>query len=434
MRFSFYRIRKLWLGAARMYWLIILGMAVGTLLLVTCLNMVFSSQDALAQSKEEMAENIIPIGYWGTADDDPTKERMETAEYGEIVTFDNYDELEFPYPISQEEFQTIEEEFGDSLEFYFGAEQKDSYYLGEDSEELFQDIYYIYLNDKLFEYYFSFPREEGKAYVGSVAYDCYKQLEAGKNQLGEALKYLPGDGKLWLSEDVGIAYEQLPENAAPEQLENPSRDVLIRKETAKPIEECVILPIELMEQGTLYGMNTDSIFMVSYLNEDTVDNQVLDLINRLMELSPGLSFNTNGSYLMMEKSIADQSSLILMVTGASVTVLAIVLISMIGILLILLQRRRKSIAITYCCGATKKRSFLELLAETTVVFLLGGVLGLVGSAVIMPRLQSSFYDMNFYPQNIGIVLAASVAAALVCCGIAQAGVPVREPARELKEL
>lgn len=41
MKYSFYRICRLWRSAAKMYSLVILEMAVGTALLVTCLNMVF---------------------------------------------------------------------------------------------------------------------------------------------------------------------------------------------------------------------------------------------------------------------------------------------------------------------------------------------------------------------------------------------------------
>ena len=51
MKYSFYRIFRLWRSAAKMYGLVIVEMAVGTALLVTCLNMVFSNQDRLAQGR-----------------------------------------------------------------------------------------------------------------------------------------------------------------------------------------------------------------------------------------------------------------------------------------------------------------------------------------------------------------------------------------------
>ena len=112
----------------------------------------------------------------------------------------------------------------------------------------------------------------------------------------------------------------------------------------------------------------------------------------------------------------------------------IVFVSMIGILLVLLARRRKSIAVTYCCGATRWKSFWELAAEAALVFILGGALGLAGAFAAVPILRGELYRIDFYPVNIITILAAAIAAALVSCLIALAGIRLREPAKELKAL
>ena len=52
----------------------------------------------------------------------------------------------------------------------------------------------------------------------------------------------------------------------------------------------------------------------------------------------------------------------------------------------------------------------------------------------MPILRGELYRIDFYPVNIITILAAAIAAALVSCLIALAGIRLREPARELKAL
>ena len=128
MKYSFYRIFRLWRSAAKMYGLVIVEMAVGTALLVTCLNMVFSNQDRLAQSKADMAQDRVTITWYGTAEDDPwteIKETAETTEEGYVRIYEGQEgwDYEDPFPIDYEDYNTVLDAFGQDLIFYFGAFQ-----------------------------------------------------------------------------------------------------------------------------------------------------------------------------------------------------------------------------------------------------------------------------------------------------------------------
>lgn len=445
MKYSFYRIFRLWRSAAKMYGLVIVEMAVGTALLVTCLNMVFSNQDRLAQSKADMAQDRVTITWYGTAEDDPwteIKETAETTEEGYVRIYEGQEgwDYEEPFPIDYEDYNIVLDAFGQDLIFYFGAFQKYDFWK-DDSSENGVDLWYMFVNDELFADTFSFQREKDKIYVGAAAMDIYSEMENEHREWADAFKYPARDGKIWLSPDFGAQYVPVPDKGAPEYMDLmsykspylPEKDYVASFRI--PLENAVILPIEMFPYRQLSSLlNPYNTLVVSYRDADSVNNQVPELLSRLSQLRPGISFEINDAYLEAEKSIADQQNMITMLTGASATVMIIVFVSMIGILLVLLARRRKSIAVTYCCGATRWKSFWELAAEAALVFILGGALGLAGAFAAVPLLRGELYRIDFYPVNIITILAAAIAAALVSCLIALAGIRLREPARELKAL
>ena len=110
------------------------------------------------------------------------------------------------------------------------------------------------------------------------------------------------------------------------------------------------------------------------------------------------------------------------------------LIGTVGILLVILNQRKKSMAVAYCCGATPWQSFLELYGEISSVFLAGGIFGLALSGGITPRLSAVESAADFYPVNIFFVILFCLAAALLCCGAALTGVDNKDPVKNLKEL
>ena len=445
MKYSFYRICRLWRSAAKMYSLVILEMAVGTALLVTCLNMVFSNQDRLAQSKADMAKNRVTITWHGTAEDDPwtaIKETAETTEEGYIRIYEGQEGWDYkdPFPIGYEDYETVLNEFGQDLMFYYGAFQRSDFWK-DDSPENSTVIWYMFLNDELFADTFSFQREKDKIYVGTEVMDIYSEMENEHREWADSFKYPAADGKIWLSSDFGAQYVPVPAKSAPEYMELvsykspylPEEDYIASFRI--PLENAVILPVEMLPYGQLSSLLTPyNTLMDSYKDASSVNNQAPELLSRLGQLRPGISFEINDEYLQAEKSIAGQQNMIVMLTGASATVMIIVFVSMTGILLVLLARRRKSIAVTYCCGATGLKSFWELAAEAALVFIAGGVLGLAGAFAAVPILREKLYRIDFYLENIAVILAAAIAAALVSCLIALAGVKLREPARELKAL
>ena len=447
MRYSFYRIGRMLKSAAGMYALVIVEMAVGTALLVACLNMFFSNQARLADSREQMAEEMITICWSGEALDDPGVAIMETAEtteegYKRIYEGSDAWDYEAPFPIGYEEYQTIVREFGDDLVFYYGAIQRTYVGQPESFEGKYSPIFYVFMNDELFEYTFSFQREADKVYMGEMALEFYEQMESAHPEWAGEIKYPASMGKLWLSDDFGVEYTAIPKDKAPEAVEMLSyinspglTPEEIEYSFVMPLDHVVLLPETMLEHCILSSLMTPyNTLLVSYRDADAVDDQVPELLTRLMELRNGMSFKIEDAVLEAQKSIADQQNMVVMLTGASVTVLLIVLISTIGILLVLLARRRRFLALACCCGATMGRCYWELAAEVTAVFGLGALLGLVGGYAAVPILQAKLYDIQFYPVNIVIIAAFAVIAALLCCAIAIAGIRLRAPAIELKEL
>ena len=148
----------------------------------------------------------------------------------------------------------------------------------------------------------------------------------------------------------------------------------------------------------------------------------------------GRGISLKDKALSMEKYSSEMNARIFKYMIVSLAIVAIVLIGTVGILLVILNQRKKSMAVAYCCGATPWKSFLELYGEISSVFLAGGILGLALSGGITPRLSAVESAADFYPVNIVFVILFCLAAALLCCGAALAGVDNKDPVKNLKEL
>lgn len=442
MKYMLYRIGKLSWSNKTVYAAIIVELAVGILILTSCLNLVFTNRDILQEHREFMAENPMVIYH----------SRMLNGLSSEPV--------EANMAVRYEDYQTLSERYGDSVQIYYGAlyEGNSFLFLYEDTNE-YNDVHFLFLDDAMFENLFQFEREEQKLYVGSRVYDFlekasdpenYKLLCWGYTEAFDISQYSEEkvnavcgnfrmkDGKIQLSEGHELSYEPIPDEENTPYIDRLSVTEFLNPENGARlfIEDCVIGSVDMIPYLSGDYKPFDSILQVKYL-EDAQDPSIVPaLVNWLNRerSADNYQFSLTDKSLSLEKDSRDMSVRIYQYIAISIVIMAIVLIGTVGVLLVLLNRRKKSMAVAYCCGATRGKSFAELYGEILWVFLLGGILDLAVSAVITPRLDAVQSSAKFYPVNIVFVLLFCLAAALLCCGVAMAGVDDKDPVKNLKEL
>ena len=439
MRYMFYRLLKLMWGNKKIYGLIVLEMAVGVTIFVVCLNVMLTNRDILLEHQKVMAESPTVI-YYNTSNKD----------------FDSEPELAVRY----QDYQYLEEQFGNSVDLYYTAYYDASiglFLYGQVSE--LSNINFLFMNDTMFESIFSFERQPDRLYVGSRAADLlskaadmdnynlvcwgYGEEEDPDRFSQEKVNvvcrcFLVKDGKIQLSQGHTLGYEPIPNEETTPYIDRLSFTQYMDPEDGARlyIEDCIIGTVDMLPYISREYYPFDFILQAKY-REDAQDPSVIPtLVNWLNRErgTAGYKFNLTDKALSMEKYSSEMNARIFKYMIVSLAIVAIVLIGTVGILLVILSQRKKSMAVAYCCGATPWKSFLELYGEISSVFLAGGILGLALSGGITPRLSAVESAADFYPVNIVFVILFCLAAALLCCGAALAGVDNKDPVKNLKEL
>lgn len=419
MRYLLYRVWKQLWSNRKIYWLIIFEMAVGIFVLVTCLNLTFTNREVLARYRQEMAEGMIPI-QWEEGEPD----REEEYENASCLAIDYGGYLQ------------LEREYEKELNLYYTVVALDTcFFEGEQGELSTAEVWYLFMNDNMFEKCFGFARENDQAYAGRRAYKSLNKMGAAgegnvKAVVRSSNEFLARQGKIWFSEGCGVEYKEIP---AGEKTEYINRTSGITEQI--PVEDCVICPISLADDFHVRKGAEDVIFMVQYKGADERPALFEELCQKIEGMQGGKYIvYVSDEYLKMEKRVKEQDNLVRMFLAVSFVTLAIVTVSMIGILLIVLQKRKKTAAVSFAFGATKIRNFMELFAEVFLLFFTGAGLGVLVSAAASFGLSGVATEIGFYPVCLLYVLAFCLVTSSACCLIALAGVKNREPIKVLKEL
>ncbi len=419
MRYLLYRVWKQMWNNRRIYWLIIFEMAVGIFVLVTCLNLTFTNREVLARYRQEMAEGMIPI-QWEVGERDKEAEYENASRL--VIDYDGYLQLE--------------REYEKELNLYYTVVVLETcFFEGKQGELSTAEVWYLFMNDNMFEKCFGFARENDQAYAGRRAYKSLSKMERAEEGTVKAAmrgsnEFMARHGKIWFSKGCGVEYKEIP---AGEKTEYIDRTSGITEQIL--VEDCVICPINFMDDFNAGEETDDVIFMVQNKNMEDQSSLLPELLNKISDMQDGrYIIYVSDEYLKMEKRAQEQDNLVRMFLAVSIVTLAIVTVSMIGILLIALQKRKKTAAVAFAFGATEVRNFLELFGEVFLLFLTGGGLGVLFSAVAASGFSGIATEIAFYPICVVYVLVFCLVTSAGCCLIALAGVKNREPIKVLKEL
>lgn len=439
MKYTLYQIRRqLWVNK-KLYGVLALEFAVGVAIFVSCLSLMYTNIDLLEDHRKQMAEEpMIVYHAWLTGETETEPEMA--VRYGDYLK--------------------LEEQFSDSMELYYAACYRGSglYFLYEKVNEG-NPIYFIFMNDAMFENTFSFKRENNIFYAGSRAYDFLTDTEDSQNyhrvcwgakedvNIDEyrtdmvnavCFNFRMEDGKIQLDQNHGFLYTGIPEENTVQYIDRLSLTQYLDASQGlrMDIEDCVVGSVDMLEYLSEDYEPFDSILQIQYLENANDPGAAPELVNFLNQErgDSNFEFTLGNKILSMEKFSSETNQKIFYLMAMSIAIIGIVFVGTVGILLSMLHRRKKSMAVSYCCGSTPWRNFMELVGEVFSVFLFGGGLGLLLSAAIMPMIHAVQGRAEFYEVNIIYVILYSLIAAVLCCVIALAGVDNKTPANDLKAL
>lgn len=439
MKYMTYRVRKMIWGSKGAYSIIMLELAIGITIFVSCLNLMLTNKDILNDLRKSMAQDQTTIYH---------------------VRFVGNEVLPDDLPVRYEHYLDMEEKYGDSVKIYYGAIYSGNYFFfGNNAGDDIYAINFLFLNNAMFESLFDFQPQKDQLYIGSHVLDlmekvsdqeaynlvCWGNMEEYDTSVYSQEKtnavcdsFRIKDGKFVLSQGHELSCEPIPDEENTPYIDRFSFEYYGNEKDAVRlyIEDCVIGTADMLPLLSEDYKPYDSLLQVQYLDQAEDPSIIPTIVNWLNRERSGdnYQFTLTDRALKLEKQARDMSITIYQYMAVSLAIMAVVLIGTVGILLVLLNQRKKSMAVAYCCGATPWKSFLELYGEISSVFLAGGIFGLALSGGITPRLSAVESAADFYPVNIFFVILFCLAAALLCCGAALTGVDNKDPVKNLKEL
>ncbi|MGB8452220.1 MAG: FtsX-like permease family protein [Anaerocolumna sp.] len=413
-----YSLKRVWLQLKcnwKIYTVISLEYAVGIVVLVSCMNVFYSSKDTIREYKSRMTSDTIPITYTGE------------PELGESSSF----------PIPYENYLDLSEKYSNDLRMSFTLQCSTTYYIK--NSDTFLTLYILFMNDNMFYDWFGYERKDNVVYVGSTANESIQNLidELKKDPLNKNIKCFDeeflsfSNDKITLSGNIGYHEELLQGKKGTEYIPSSSGDL----SEDIPISSCVIFPLDSVTQiKNVHLSAPKSLLNVNYVNEIVSDDILSALIMDLSSSQKGYQFSIADQFLEFQNSIEDLNARYETFFLMACAVLCIVINGIIGILLIFLYRRKKSMAISIAYGATFGRIVRELFLEILFVLLSGCVLGLIGAYFCNAYINLSHTIITFHPLCILWVIGVSSISGFITCSLALIGIKREVPIQVLRDL
>lgn len=178
----------------------------------------------------------------------------------------------------------------------------------------------------------------------------------------------------------------------------------------------IIIPVE--EAKRIFRTRSAPVYYVESISEDSVAT-TSDEIEKLLDQKSEFLSGSNNYYVLAQSSLVDMSSSILGMLTTFVAAIAGVslLVGGIGIMNIMLvsvTERTREIGVRKAVGATRRNILTQFLIESSIITLIGGLLGLGLSAVVLWMVER-FADFSA-PMGVNVILIAigfSVAIGLI---------------------
>lgn len=391
MRYSIKRILHNLCHSSLLYAVIVVHFMLGAGFFIICMNYRMTSRELLEEARLRSMEGLISVEEinGGSAD-------------AYSITYDTYLRLE---KNAGEDLEILLTEF-----FYAGV------FLIKTEEDYVTPQWNVhFMNDGLFAYLYQASRKDGVVYLGKEAY-------AGLVTAGEALKepeafsrilFTEGEfyikGNLLMINGKAYPYEVVmpvgEESVLPYFLDDPIRDYGydMTRAIIFPLEDMWVPPITV--SGAPVG--TTTVLMYRYKNKEYREDLVAQQL-RIINAETGSSgyFTVADAYKELKRQMNDYSTDMDRWLLVAISVMLLAGVGSMGIMFLLLNKRRHLLAVSVACGSTIRRLMVETVAENFMVLFIGGILGIL----ISPLLKKAvIYQGELRMNMAGIVIVCAAA-------------------------
>lgn len=178
-----------------------------------------------------------------------------------------------------------------------------------------------------------------------------------------------------------------------------------------PLSKCIIIPLSLQEileeYDVLYNCSLELIG-----KEGTDSGQLQEagneIVKYLLQQHEDNTYETENKIAEYEKGSNDLSETVRLLSWVAKFSLFLVVVGMVGVLFILLEKRKKDFIISFWVGAEKWKLVVELLLEMLFLCVTAGGISLMLSYFMAPTLSNARYTVSMTPGAAGVVLLLSV--------------------------
>lgn len=409
------------------YIVFVLEFSLGLSIFLGCRAAISTAENDLTAAEARMNNKVVPITYYGISFD-----YKDT--YGILLPYENYLE--------------ITEKYKDKLEFRFAYKSQTAFSV--DEEFIYPDIYFI--NDEYFEAVFHTEMDHSKAYIGSEVSALITEALNKHGKSYEDLTFYDFEPLTAMNEKQLTMFDKHVLNAAPlPHTDEPpvilpgwSNDkTLAERDRAYKLDSSILFSVDLLpdmeqlykdsvddynskpkpepiitEDGSVITIAPNSTGSILCINvaflEGKYDTTLLPmLLNDLNSPENYAIFSAGnevveaqGEVQFLKRQLRDYQLIAL-------GILIIVVVGNIGTMLILINRRKKAIAISCAYGATITIIAVETFAELLSVTLIGALTAFAALTVASPALNSIYPGTQIQLQHFSAGLLIAVVTAVI---------------------
>lgn len=396
----------------KIYSFILLEYAVGIVVLVSCMNIFYSSRDTLKELKNQVTDGAIPVTYTGG------RKHMEDS----------------TFPISYDNYLELSERYNRDLSMSFAQYCINSYFV----KSQIITLHILFMNKNMFQDVIGYEQKENTVYVGKEAYVGVQTLAYNCNNGKLNENVIPSNQNFFsfANDTIGLSDKVAYDIVLVQQKKGKEYISLNRiMSNSIPIDSCIIFPIDSVQLIRDIPLTVPSSLMtVRYIDNNSEEDKVAALVSDLSMLKKGYQFTVADQYLLTQGIIGDLNAKYETYFLAACAVLVIVITGITGILLIYLYRRKKSMAISLAYGATFGRVVGELLLEVFAILICGCILGIVGAYHYHSHIHLSYTEVHFHPICIFLVIGVTGIGSFLASSLALIGVKKEAPIHILRDL
>lgn len=352
MGYSFECIFKQLTLHKKIYIAFIIQILIGVVLFTSCINIYFSWADQLKELKQQRIGKEVTVSY-------------SSLDFSGEITSIN--------PITFDDYQNLSNKYKDNLELSYASQNYVTAAIIK-TQEMFQFINF-FMEDTMYESLFGSKMEPGIIYAGTSA---QRNIDRLAEQVRAQEKIIVFEDFFIINEDgtitlngVGTFQVKPIENKKNTKIIHHPSNLATEEENFR-VGESIILPLNniIHIENQLNGWK---ILKVKYKDSESEINQIPSLMADLAKWhGTNYIYTVPDEYMTMESAIGDADVLVLRYFYASICILFIIMVGMIGVMILLLHKRKKEMAIKIAYGFTWKEIFLELFCELWIVFEIGG--------------------------------------------------------------